>query len=163
MHLHLPFKVDANACIDYMSVMIPSDLTVATWANLIRAHRVALLAVENRLKAADLPPLAWYDALLELERGEGGPLRPFELEQAMLLSQSNVSRLVDRLEEAGYLEKRQCPMDGRGTFLSITASGKAMRRRMWTVYAAAIEDAVGAKLSKGEARTAAALLRKLSV
>ena len=54
-------------------------------------------------------------------------------------------------------------MDGRGTFLNITASGKAMRRRMWTVYAAAIEDAVGAKLSKGEARTAAALLRKLSV
>lgn len=142
--------------------MSSENPAISAWASLVRAHRVAHGLVESRLKAAGLPPLAWYDALLEVERAGEKPLRPFELEDAMLLPQSNVSRLIDRIEEAGYLEKRICPIDGRGVFLWITATGKAIRRKMWPVYAAAIEEAVGHKLGKREAVKAAEILRKLA-
>ena len=68
----------------------PSQVAVRAWARLTKAQHQALTAVEQALSAAKLPPLAWYDVLLELERA-GGSLRPFELEREMLLAQYNLS------------------------------------------------------------------------
>lgn len=125
----------------------PTESTIRAWARLMAAQQLALTAIEGQLKAADLPPLAWYDVLLELERAGDPGLRPFELERAMLLAQYNLSRLIDRIERAGYVERRSCEDDGRGQLIAITASGRNIRRKMWPVYARAIEAAVGQHLS----------------
>jgi len=124
----------------------PSRATVRAWARLTMAQRQALTAIEQALGAAKLPPLPWYDVLLELERA-GGSLRPFELEREMLLAQYNLSRLIDRMAKAGYVERRALKEDRRGQVIAITSSGKNMRRRMWSVYGPAIQAAIGAKLS----------------
>src|SRR5215471_7684735 len=139
----------------------PSETVQRAWARLMKAQRTSLADVERALKSAGLPPLAWYDALLELERAGAAGLRPFELERAMLLEQYNLSRLIDRIETAGYVERRACADDGRGHVLVITPAGKAMRRRMWPVYAAAIQDAFGRHLSAKQAETLDALLGAL--
>lgn len=140
---------------------VPSEPAVRAWTRLARAHRAALVTVEGRLKEAGLPPLAWYDVLLELERAGVGGLRPFELQKSMLLAQYNLSRLIDRLEAEGYVARGLSAEDGRGQTLTITAQGRAVRRRIWPVYAAAIEEAVGARLSVREAATLGDLLEKL--
>lgn len=139
----------------------PSDAVVRAWTRLERAHRAALATVERRLKAAGLPPLAWYDVLLELERAGASGLRPFELQKAMLLAQYNLSRLIDRLEARGYVTRATSEQDGRGQMLAITTKGLAVRRKIWPVYAAAIDAAVGARLSGPEARALGDLLEKL--
>lgn len=140
---------------------LPSDPVISAWARLMRAQRKALSHVESRLKSADLPPLSWYDALLEIERADAEGMRPVELERKMLLAQHNVSRLLDRLHAAGYVERRDCPEDGRGRMLHMTEAGRMVRRRMWPVYAAAIQEALGAKLTSEEAERLAALLQKI--
>jgi DNA-binding MarR family transcriptional regulator len=140
----------------------PSDAVIRAWTRLIRAQQVALSAVEAELKAAGFPPLAWYDVLLELSRVEAEGLRPFALEQQLLLAQYNLSRLLDRLEKAGYIERLACPDDGRGQVIAITASGRALVKRMWPTYRAAIGRHVGAKLSEDEAARLASLLGKLT-
>src|SRR5262249_30042212 len=76
----------------------PSRTVIRAWARLSRAQQIAAAAIERRLKSAQLPPLAWYEALAELERAGSAGLRPFELERELLQSQCNLSRLVDRLE-----------------------------------------------------------------
>jgi DNA-binding MarR family transcriptional regulator len=139
----------------------PSEAIVRAWTRLERAHRTALTTVEGRLKKAGLPPLAWYDVLLELERAGEPGLRPFELQKAMLFAQYNLSRLIDRLEAQGYVVRTASEDDGRGQVLAITAKGRAVRRKIWPVYATAIEAAVGAHLSPSEALTLADLLEKL--
>jgi DNA-binding MarR family transcriptional regulator len=139
----------------------PLDAVIRAWTRLIRAQQAVLAAVESDLKAAGFPPLAWYDALLELSRAEAG-LRPFALEQELLLAQYNLSRLLDRLEQAGYVERRTCPEDGRGQIIAITASGRALLKRMWPTYRAAISRHVGAKLSEDDAARLASLLGKLT-
>src|SRR3954468_11370682 len=78
----------------------PSPETTSAWARLLRVQQGLLAAVERDLKKGGFPPLAWYDALLELSRTEQGMLRPVELEKHMLLPQYSTSRLVDRLVEA---------------------------------------------------------------
>ncbi len=135
----------------------PNDAVVRAWARLVRAQHTALAAIEQALRKAKLPPLAWYDALLELERA-GGSLRPFELEREMLLAQHNVSRLIDRLEMAGYVERRAFAADRRGQVIAITKAGKAVRRQMWSVYGPAIQTALGDHLSAKQIDTLGALL-----
>jgi DNA-binding MarR family transcriptional regulator len=109
------------------------------WAALLGTQQRAMQAVEGALGQARLPPLVWYDVLLELERAGRPGLRPFELQGAMLLAQYNLSRLLDRLESKALVERRECPQDGRGQVVAITEAGRTLRRRMWPVYAAAIK------------------------
>ena len=46
----------------------PSEAVIRVWARLMKAQRLTLASVERELKAAGLPPLVWYDVLLEVER-----------------------------------------------------------------------------------------------
>ena len=86
----------------------PSDAAVKAWIRLMRARDRVLGAIEQDLKAAGCPPLAWYDVLLELSRAAEGRLRPFEIEQETLLAQYNLSRLLDRLEKEGLVAREPC-------------------------------------------------------
>jgi len=139
----------------------PRDAVVRAWTRLVKAQQTALVSIESALKSAKLPPLPWYDALLELERAGDRGLRPGELQRAMLLAQYNLSRLIDRVEHAGYAERRPCDDDGRGQVIVITAAGRDIRRRMWAVYAPAIQRALGDCLSLKQSETLDALLGKL--
>ena len=156
-------ELDANACTDYVRRMIeePCEFAVRAWARLMRAHQAAFGHVEGALKAAGLPPLAWYDVLLELERAGDCGLRPFALERELLLPQYGLSRLLARMEEAGLVERRNCPSDGRGQMVVIAEAGRATRRAMWPVYARALHEAVGCRLSPAELDGLADLLGRL--
>lgn len=145
-----------------MAVSLPSDATILAWARLVRAHTAAMAEVEQALKAADLPSLSWYDVLLELRRAGVAGLRPVEIESRLLIAQHNVSRLIDRLVQAGLVRRERCAEDGRGQVVILEEGGRALLRRMWPIYGAAIERAVGSRLSAQEAERLADLLGKLA-
>ncbi len=163
MHVHADVKLDAVAFIvqDGGVSPIPSEAVIRAWTRLVKASRVVLGAVEADLKAAGFPPLGWYDVLLELAREKGDGLRPFVLEQRLLLAQYNLSRVLDRLAEAGYVERRPHLEDRRGQVVRITASGRELLKRMWPVYRAAIAHRIGAKLAESEAGELGSLLDRL--
>ena len=131
------------------------------WTRLIRASEHMSRLVELDLKEAGFPLLSWYDVLLELKRSETGCLRPFELERQLLLTQYNLSRLLDRIVKAGYAEKRPLNEDRRGHLLALTATGEDLIGRMWPVYRSSIEKHVYDRLTNEEARSVAALLSRL--
>ena len=138
----------------------PSKAVVEAWATLVRAERTLLDRVEESLKQAGLPPLDWYHVLHEVDRSPKGMLRQSGVQDRTQLAQYNVCRLVDRLEREGLLERRQCQLDGRNNVLVITAKGRELRRAMWPVYADAIEQHFGTRLSQAEAEQLARLLAK---
>ncbi|MCK7474687.1 MAG: MarR family transcriptional regulator [Rhodopseudomonas palustris] len=139
----------------------PSAEATGAWTRLMRARTRVLDAVEQDLKKAGFPPLAWYDALLELARAPAGELRPVELEKQMLIPQYSTSRLIERLVEEGLAARRECKADKRGQYVEITAAGRDLQKRMWCAYASAIEKHVGSKLSDAEAAQLCALLDRL--
>ncbi|CAN7487449.1 MarR family winged helix-turn-helix transcriptional regulator [Mesorhizobium sp. LjRoot246] len=139
----------------------PMPEAIKAWARLMRVSRQLMESAEEALKAAGLPPLAWYDVLHELaEAGEGG-LRPFQLIERTLFAQYNISRLLARLEADGLVEKLPVADDGRGQTIRITAKGRQTRRQMWAVYGRSIAELVGAKLSGDELTMVSALLGRL--
>ncbi len=139
----------------------PSQAVVEAWASLVRAERTLLDRVEENLKQAELPPLDWYHVLHEVDRSPKGMLRQSGVQDRTQLAQYNVCRLVDRLEREGLLERHQCQVDGRSNVLVITAKGRELRRAMWPIYASAIEQHFGARLSQAEAEQLAKLLAKV--
>jgi DNA-binding MarR family transcriptional regulator len=143
---------------DCQSVM-PSDSVVSAFVRLVRAQRCVVLGIERAVKDAGFPPIEWYDVLWELERE--GPSRPRDVQSRLLFPQSNLSRLLDRMEAAGVVERGTCNEDGRGQIVRITDRGRDLRRRMWKVHAAAIEEAIGSRLSNEEAGQLAGLLDRL--
>jgi DNA-binding MarR family transcriptional regulator len=126
------------------------DKVLQVWVRLIRARDKIVRNVEATAKAKGFPPIAWYDVLLELSRGGGRKLRPVELEKELLVAQYNLSRLLDRMEEAGLIQRTACPGDGRGQMIALTPEGRAMQRRMWPALRDAVEEHVAPTLSERE-------------
>ena len=124
----------------------------AAWRALISAQALVVEKIEHALLEAGLPPLGWYDVLLELSAAPDCRLRMHELARAVVLSRSGLTRLVDRLEKAGLLRREPDPSDRRGAFAVLTGEGRDMLRRMWPVYAAGIAEHFGGHLSDDEAR-----------
>ncbi|MBY5334087.1 MarR family transcriptional regulator [Rhizobium leguminosarum] len=136
----------------------PSEAVTTAWTSIMRARERLLAAIEADLKAAGMPPLAWYDVLWELARSQDGKLRPYEIEARTLLAQYNLSRLIDRLEKEGLVRREAFTEDGRGRWVVITDAGRKLRERIWTVYARSIETHIGCKLAENEAKAIAGLL-----
>jgi DNA-binding MarR family transcriptional regulator len=128
-----------------------SDPKAHAWAVLLTAHARLVDCIETELGAAGLPPLGWYDVLWALESAAGRQLRMRELAEHVVLSRSNLTRLADRLEQAGLIERAAAAEDRRGAYCVITAAGRALRKRMWPVYQAAVERHFGAFVSEREA------------
>ena len=137
------------------------DRAVA-WRALITANALVLEKIERALTEAGLPPLGWYDVLLELSGVPDGRLRMHELAHAVVLSRSGLTRLVDRLEGAGLLRREPDPADRRGSYASIKEDGREMLRRMWPVYAAGIVEHFGRHLTDEEARVVASALGRVA-
>lgn len=139
---------------------MPSDAVVLAWIGLVRAYGQSMRTVQTKLKDEQLPPLEWYDVLLELERA--GPLRQRDLQKRLLLAQYNLSRLLDRMAHAELLERTACEEDGRGQVVAINDKGRALRRRMWPLYAEALQAALGSKLTEDEVPILLDLLGRLA-
>ena len=138
------------------------DQGLRAWSRLLGAHALAVRAVEDRLKSAGLPPLGWYDVLLELDRA-GGRLRIGELAQSVVIEPYNMTRLLDRLEAEKLLTRERVVGDRRGAFAVLTEQGAELRRRMWPHYRRAILNVFAAPLSEREADAMAKSLTKVIV
>jgi DNA-binding MarR family transcriptional regulator len=139
--------------------MKKSTNTKSAWPAFLRAHAVLVAEIESRLKAKGLPALETYDVLWALEQAPGQKLRMHELSNAMVVTRSNLTRLVDRLEVQELVKRERDPNDRRGAFAVLTGSGRRLRREMWPSYEATIDELIDGKLSASEAR----LLREVFV
>ena len=138
-----------------------TDSRQRAWARFVVANAVLTGRIESAFAAAGLPSLDWYDVLWVLESATDGRLRMAELAEKAVVSRSNVTRLADRLEKAGLVERADCPNDGRGTTCVITAKGRALRAKMWAVYRKQIDAMFGAHLSVREAEDMARVFERI--
>lgn len=117
-----------------------SDEQLRTWRAFLNAHSTMLRRISRDLDEAGLPPLTWYDVLAALRDAPDGRLRQVDLAERVLLSHSGLSRLLDRIEKAGLVARKECREDRRALHLVLTDQGQEMLERMWPVYARGIAD-----------------------
>ncbi len=95
----------------------------AAWAGFIRAHASIVKELDAELQAAHGLPLSSFDVLVQLSLAPEGRMQMYELAEAVHLSRSGLTRLVDRLERQGLLERQRGERDPRQVFACITRSG----------------------------------------
>ena len=132
------------------------------WRGLLNAHSAVLARVEQALADAGLPPLSWYDVLRALRRAPGRRLRMSELAASLTISRGGLTKLADRLEAARALRREPCATDRRGYDAVLTADGEKILRRMWPVYAAALNESFVGALDEDEAAHVASALARLA-
>ena len=101
----------------------PDDPRLGAWRSFLHAHARLLRRLDEELQAAHGLSLAEYDALVQLANAPGRRLRMSILAERVLLSRSGITRLVDRLVAAGFVERSACVSDARGAEAALTARG----------------------------------------
>src|SRR3954449_7882566 len=107
--------------------LAPQEL--GAWRGLLRVHSALVKALDAELLATHDLPLTSYEVLINLQAAPGRRRRMAELADGVLLSRSGMTRLVDRLEREGLLERDACTDDGRGTYAVLTEKGEACLAR----------------------------------
>jgi DNA-binding MarR family transcriptional regulator len=102
---------------------------LGAWRGLLRVHSALVKAFDAELLAEYDLPLTSYEVLINLQAAPGRRRRMAELADGVLLSRSGMTRLVDRLEREGLLERDACVSDGRGTFAVLTDKGEELLSR----------------------------------
>lgn len=91
---------------------------------MLRAHRELVARLDAELIRDHNLPLSSYEVLITLADAPGQRLRMGELANELLLSRSGLTRLIDRLERQGLVERRRCPEDARGWYAQLTEAGR---------------------------------------
>lgn len=107
-------------------------------------------------------PLAWFDVLLQLRRSPTGRLKMNEIADAIVHSSGGTTRLVDRIQEAGLVERQSCPSDRRAIHVAITDAGNTKLDEALTVHLDYLDERVAKQLNEEERVTLATLLTKLN-
>ena len=138
-----------------------TNAELAAWRSFLRAHATIVRALEHELLAEHDLPLASYDVLVQLSEAPDRALRMTELADRVLLSRSGLTRLVDRLEREGLVERRACPSDARGTLAALTEAGRDRLRTAWPTHLAGVVETFVGRYSEDELRTLGQLLGRL--
>jgi DNA-binding MarR family transcriptional regulator len=130
------------------------------WESLFRAQVSVIRRLNARARAYELS-MREYDVLYNLSRFPRGRLRLHELNQHILLDQSSLSRLVERMSAEGLVARVPDPEDRRGTIVELTERGAAAQKRIGAQHVEVIGKYVGGALTAEELRTLQRLCEKL--
>ena len=100
------------------------DRELRAWRGMLRVHATLTKALDAELEAAHGLPLSSYEVLMHLADADGQRMRMSDLAAMVILSRSGLTRLVDRLEREGLIARESCASDARGSFATLTASGR---------------------------------------
>jgi DNA-binding MarR family transcriptional regulator len=144
-----------------MSTELTTRTSLQSWVTYLRSHA----AIKRRLNADLLEghglTLSDYEVLLRLSQAEGQEMRRIDLAESVLLTASGITRLLDGLERAGYVEKGVCASDARVSYARLTGPGRDKLREAAVTHLAGIEELFTGRYSDDELETLGRLLSRL--
>ena len=148
-----------------MFFMAQATTTKLAYEEAFKAMRSTYLLISERfekeLAEAGLPDLGFYGVLLAMSESEG-PSRPRDLLCKVNVTKSGLTRLVDRIEKAGLVERTYCPSDRRGTFLTITDQGRETLAKMQPVRERVFRESFIDLVDEADAVTVARVMTDVS-
>lgn len=132
------------------------------WHGFLQAHAEIQLELEHELQATHKLSFSDYFALLALSRADGGSLRMHDLARPVRLTRSGLTRLVERLERIGLIERVPCADDARGTEARITDAGRELVAAASETHLAGVRRRFLARFSPAELRVLAEQFSRLT-
>jgi DNA-binding MarR family transcriptional regulator len=135
---------------------------VVALGRLIGAHAALTRELSAQLVADHGVTLNEYEVLLLLAHAPDRSMRRVDLATEVRLSPSGATRMLDRHERAGLVEKGECPSDGRVTYAVLTEAGVAKLEECSRDHLAAAQRMLGARLDEDELASLSELLGRFT-
>jgi DNA-binding MarR family transcriptional regulator len=146
-----------------MSSQVLSEQSVATraFASLLRAQANATRRLNAQLLADHGLTLSDYEVLLRLSHAPDRRMRRVDLAEQVLLTASGITRLLDGLEQAGYVERASCKTDRRVVYAVLTDAGLAKLRKAAKSHLLQVDELFAERFDRAELERLADLLHTL--
>lgn len=144
-----------------MSTQTYSRIDTEPFARFLRAHAAVVRELSAELEAEHGLTINDYEVLLRLSRADDRMMRRVDLAGEVLLSPSGITRLLQGLERAGWVEKANCDSDARVSYAKLTDAGMAKLRAAAKTHVAGIRRVFLDAFDEGELETLSELLGRL--
>jgi DNA-binding MarR family transcriptional regulator len=132
------------------------------WRGLLRAHACLAKRLDSELEQAHGLPMSSYEVLHHLEETSGGRMRMCELAEQAQLSRSGLTRLIDRMERDGLVERCSCDHDARGSYACLTGGGRERLQEARGTHLAVIREQFFSHFSEAELGTLADMWERIA-
>ena len=132
-----------------------------SFIRLVRGHAAVTRAMNVRLVADHGLTINQYEALLHLSRADGRRMRRVDLADRLVLTASGVTRMLDGLEQAGYVDRDACASDRRVTYAVLTDPGLEKLRAASESHVSDIRAFFESRFNADELVQLVALLERL--
>ncbi len=137
------------------------DERITLMGLLLEAHARLTRVLGAELESSCDLPLSWYDVMIRLGRAPDGHLTMTRLASEVSLTSGGITRLVDRMVAAGYVERLSCPTDRRSVFVVLTPAGTRKLEEATAEHLRGLERHLLGPLDDGDRAALATALRKL--
>jgi DNA-binding MarR family transcriptional regulator len=134
---------------------------VEAFVRLVRGHAATTRAMNAQLVADHGLTINQYEALLYLARADDRRMRRVDLAERLVLTASGVTRLLDGLEQSGYVDRDSCASDRRVTYAVLTDTGLEKLRTASTSHVADIRSYFESRFEAEELDQLVGLLNRL--
>jgi MarR family 2-MHQ and catechol resistance regulon transcriptional repressor len=138
---NLPRQLLSGKIPDMGPVTAADDALITTFGRLVEAHAAVARRAGRSLEQRCGIPHAWFEVLLRISRADGGHVSMGALAQQVALTTGGITRLLDRMIDAGLVQRVPCPTDRRVQFAALTDRGRAKLDEAAVVHAADLRAA----------------------
>ena len=146
---------------DERSLSSPTPERLRAWRLYFESALALMSVLDDELERDAGIPMRWYDALVHLEDEPEG-MRMNELAERILYSKSGFTRVVDRLEHAGFVRRVRPENDRRSILVVLTEQGRETLERARKSHRHSIEQHFASHLSDTDVKALGRALEKLS-
>jgi DNA-binding MarR family transcriptional regulator len=132
------------------------------WRGLLRAHACLAKRLDAELDHKHGLPMTSYEVLHLLDEGSSGRMRMCDLAEQAQMSRSGLTRLVDRLERDGLLERCSCEHDARGAYACLTGAGRDRLQEARGTHLTVIREQFFSHFSESELGTLADMWERIA-
>lgn len=141
------------------TVRPPRNSPRRAWLLMLQAHRTLVDRTDRSVKNAGNISLVEYEVLSHLSRVPDRRFRMIDIANMLLVSRSGVSRLVRRLEKAGYVRLEDSVEDRRVTYTVLTDKGYDLHQQTYDAFIKGSEESLAQHLSDADLEDLARILQ----
>jgi DNA-binding MarR family transcriptional regulator len=134
---------------------------VTAWSRLLRAHASATRELSAQLHEEHGLTINDYEVMLLLSHADQGAMRRVDLAAELLLTPSGITRLLDGLQQAGYVCKGSCPGDARVSYAVLTDAGRTKLEEASRSHLTGVAELFGGRFGDADLASLAELLGRL--
>ena len=121
---------------------VTSNRPAEVFDRLVRVQILLWNAVDRRLRDDHDLPLAWFESMRVVARLDQARVR--DIAEVLIITEGGASKLVDRIQAAGYLRRQQHPNDGRSSQVLLTRAGRHILRAATATLDDELAERIGA-------------------